>query len=93
MVWGAISYHGRSLLIRIEGIPGAIFQQDNACPNVATTVRDVFSAQQIQLLPWLAYLPDMSPNKPVWDLVGRSLARDLRSEASKDEILMRIQAI
>nr|XP_042910796.1 uncharacterized protein LOC107441252 [Parasteatoda tepidariorum] len=59
MVWGAISYHGRSNLIRIEGnlnsnryvrevlqpevvpflqgIPGAIFQQDNARPHVART--------------------------------------------------------
>ncbi|GFU57541.1 transposable element Tc1 transposase [Trichonephila clavipes] len=60
IVWGAISYHGRSNLLRIEGnlnsnrcvcavlqpevipflqgIPGAIFQQDNARPHVAKTV-------------------------------------------------------
>ncbi|GFV52440.1 hypothetical protein TNCV_2771871 [Trichonephila clavipes] len=41
MVWGAISYHGRSNLLRIEGIPGAIFQQDNAPPCVSKTVRDL----------------------------------------------------
>ncbi|GFX72346.1 uncharacterized protein TNCV_1253001 [Trichonephila clavipes] len=29
----------------------------------------------------------------LWDLVGRRLVRDPRPEASKDELLMRIQAI
>ncbi|GFW04346.1 transposable element Tc1 transposase [Trichonephila clavipes] len=60
MVWGTISYHGGSNLLRIEdnlnsnryarevlqpkvvpflqGIPRAIFQQDNARPHVAKTV-------------------------------------------------------
>ncbi|GFX34903.1 transposable element Tc1 transposase [Trichonephila clavipes] len=80
---GAISYHGRSNLLRIEdnlnsngyvreklhsetvpflqGIPGAIFQQDYARPHVARTVRDFCSAQHMQLLPWPAYSLDMSP--------------------------------
>ncbi|GFV28688.1 transposable element Tc1 transposase [Trichonephila clavipes] len=83
MVWGAISFYGRSNLLRIEsnlnskrfvrevlqpevvsflqGIPGAVFQQDNACPHVAKTVRDFCSAQHIQLLILPAYSPDMSP--------------------------------
>ncbi|GFW39020.1 transposable element Tcb1 transposase [Trichonephila clavipes] len=69
MVWGAISYHGRANLLRIEGnlnsnryvrevlqlevvpflqsILGAIFQQDNARPHVAQTVRDFCSAQHM----------------------------------------------
>ncbi|GFX64531.1 transposable element Tc1 transposase [Trichonephila clavipes] len=76
MVWGAISYHGRSILLRVEGnlnsnryvreelqpevipflqgIPETIFQQDNARPHVAKTVRDFCSAQHMQLLPWPA---------------------------------------
>lgn len=115
MVWGAISYHGRSNLLRIEGnlnsnryvrevlqpevvpflqgIPGAIFQQDNARPHVARTVRDFCSAQHMQLLPWPAYSPDMSPIEHVWDMVGRRLARDPRPAVSKDELWLRIQAI
>ncbi|PRD24850.1 UNVERIFIED_CONTAM: hypothetical protein NCL1_42587 [Trichonephila clavipes] len=47
----------------------------------------------MQLLPWPAYSPDMSPIEHVWDLVGRRLVRDPRSAASKDELLLRIQAI
>ncbi|PRD31644.1 UNVERIFIED_CONTAM: hypothetical protein NCL1_22998 [Trichonephila clavipes] len=74
MVWGVVSYHGRSNLLRIEGnlnsnryvrevlqpevvpflqgIFGAIFQQDNAHPLV---FRDFCSAQHIQLLPCPTY--------------------------------------
>ncbi|GFW93527.1 transposable element Tc3 transposase [Trichonephila clavipes] len=115
MVWGAISYRGRSNLLQIEdnfninryvrkvlhpdvvpflqGILEAIFQQDNARPHVAKTVRDFCSAQHMQLLPWPVNSPDMSPIEPVWDLIGRCLARDPRPKASKDELLQRIQAI
>ncbi|GFX95078.1 transposable element Tc1 transposase [Trichonephila clavipes] len=93
IVRGAISYQGRSNLLRIESIPGAIFQQDNAHPHVAKTVRDFCSAQHMQLLPWPAYSPDMSSIEHVWDLVGRRFARGLRPAASKDELLLRIHAI
>ncbi|GFX52479.1 nitric oxide synthase [Trichonephila clavipes] len=92
MVWGVIPYHGRFNLPRIEDIPGAIFQQDNAPPHVAKTFRDFCSAQHMQLLPWLAYSPDMSPIEHMWYLVGRRLARDPRPAASKDKLLLRIQA-
>ncbi|GFX69536.1 hypothetical protein TNCV_1769051 [Trichonephila clavipes] len=64
-----------------------------ARPHVAKNVRDFCLAQHMQLLPWPAYSPDMSPIEHVWDLVGRRLARDPRSAASKDELLLRIQAI
>ncbi|GFT83926.1 hypothetical protein TNCV_2020081 [Trichonephila clavipes] len=69
----------------LQGNPGAIFQQDNARPHVAKTVRDFCSTQHMQLLPWPAYSPDMSPIKHVWDLVGQRLARDPRPATSKDE--------
>ncbi|GFX79754.1 transposable element Tc1 transposase [Trichonephila clavipes] len=103
MVWDAISYHGRSNMLRIEGnldsnryihevqqpevvpflqgISGAIFQQDNARPHVAKTVRDFCSAQHMQLLPWSAYMPNMSLIEHVLDLVGWRLARDPRPAA------------
>ncbi|GFY14615.1 transposable element Tc1 transposase [Trichonephila clavipes] len=58
----------------LQGSPGAIFQPDNALPHVAKTVRDFCSAQQMQLLPWPAYFPDMSPIEHLGDLVGRRIA-------------------
>ncbi|GFV58999.1 transposable element Tcb2 transposase [Trichonephila clavipes] len=93
MVWGAISYHGRSRLLRMEGISGAIFQQHNAYPLVAKTVRVFCSAKPMQLLPWSAYSPLMSHIEHMWDLVGRRLTSDPRPAASKYELLLRIQAI
>ncbi|GFX66401.1 transposable element Tcb1 transposase [Trichonephila clavipes] len=47
----------------------------------------------MQLLPWPAYSPDMFPTERVWDLVGWRLARDPRFTASKDELLLHMQAI
>ncbi|GFW56909.1 transposable element Tcb1 transposase [Trichonephila clavipes] len=87
--------HGYSATTRsgCQGIPGAIFQQDNARLRIAKTVRDFCSAQQMQLLPSPAYLPDMSPVEHAWDLVGRRLARDPRPVASKEERLLHMQAI
>ncbi|GFW13540.1 transposable element Tcb2 transposase [Trichonephila clavipes] len=49
MVWGAILYHGRSNLLRIESIPGAIFQQNNERPHVAKTVRDLWDSVGLHL--------------------------------------------
>ncbi|GFU68135.1 hypothetical protein TNCV_247991 [Trichonephila clavipes] len=69
----------------IACIPGAFFQQANARSHVAKIVREFCSAQHMQLLPWPAYSPDMSPIVPLWDLVGPA--------ASKDELLLRIQVI
>ncbi|GFV39817.1 transposable element Tcb2 transposase [Trichonephila clavipes] len=77
----------------LQGIPGGIFQQDNARPHNAKTARDFCSAQHVHLLPWPAYAPDMLPIEYVWDLVDRRLARDPRPAASKDELLLRIQAM
>ncbi|GFU87302.1 transposable element Tcb1 transposase [Trichonephila clavipes] len=47
----------------------------------------------MQLLPWPAYSPGLSPIEPVWDLVGQRLALCPRPEALKDEFLLHIQAI
>ncbi|PRD27134.1 UNVERIFIED_CONTAM: tc1a [Trichonephila clavipes] len=77
----------------LQGIPGAIFQQDSVHPHVAKTVRDFCSDQHMQLLPCPVYSSDMSPIEHVWDLVGRCLARDRRPATSKNELLWCIQAM
>ncbi|GFT34908.1 transposable element Tc1 transposase [Trichonephila clavipes] len=104
MVWGAISYHGRSNLLQSEchlnsnrcvrevlqpevvsfpqGIPEAIFQQDNTQKHVAKIFRYFCSAQHMKLLPWLAYSSDMSLIEHVLTLVGRRLGRDPRRKTN-----------
>ncbi|GFS79298.1 transposable element Tc1 transposase [Trichonephila clavipes] len=66
----------------LQGLPGAVFQQDNVRPHVAKTVKSYLDSQQVQLHPWPAYSPDMSPIEHVWDIVGGRLARDLRPVVS-----------
>ncbi|GFT11076.1 transposable element Tcb2 transposase [Trichonephila clavipes] len=79
--------------VLIGRLPGAVFQQDNARPHVAKTVKSYLDSQQVQLLPWPAYSPDMSPIEHERDIVERRIARDLRPVASTDELLLRIQTI
>ncbi|GFW22668.1 transposable element Tcb1 transposase [Trichonephila clavipes] len=77
----------------LQGLPGAIFQQDNARPHVAKTVKSYLDSQQVQLLPWPVYSPDMTSIEHVWDIIGGRLARDLRPVVSTDELWLRIQTI
>ena len=77
----------------LQGTPEAIFQQNNACLDVLKTVRDICSAQRMQLLPWPAYSPDLSTTEQVWDLVIWRLTRHPQSATSKYEIWLSIHAI
>ena len=49
------------------------FQQDNARPHVARVVRDYLTQQNVDLLPWPAVSPDLSPIEHVWDEMERRL--------------------
>ncbi|GBM11129.1 Transposable element Tcb2 transposase [Araneus ventricosus] len=49
----------------LNGLPGAIFQQDNARPHTARVAQDFLS--HAQTLPWPARCPDLSPIEHVWD--------------------------
>ncbi|GFY21299.1 transposable element Tc1 transposase [Trichonephila clavipes] len=55
----------------LNGLPGAIFQQDNARPHTARVAQDILS--HFQTLPWLARSPDLSPVKHVWDQPKRQM--------------------
>ncbi|GFV23455.1 transposable element Tc1 transposase [Trichonephila clavipes] len=43
----------------LNGLPGAIFQQDNARPHIARVSQDFL--RHLQTLPWPARFPDLSP--------------------------------
>ncbi|GFV62948.1 hypothetical protein TNCV_4410121 [Trichonephila clavipes] len=70
----------------IAAFASATMPHDNARPHVAKTVRDICSAQHMQLLPWPAYSLEMPPIEHVWDSVSWHLALDLHPAASKDEL-------
>ncbi|GFV32419.1 DDE_3 domain-containing protein [Trichonephila clavipes] len=48
----------------LNGLPGAIFQQDNAHPHTARVAEDFL--RHFQTLPWPAHSPDLSPVEHVW---------------------------
>ncbi|GFU11813.1 transposable element Tcb2 transposase [Trichonephila clavipes] len=54
-----------------NGLPGAIFQQDNARPHTARVSQDFL--RPFQTLPWPARSPDLLPADHVWDQLKRQI--------------------
>ncbi|GFT97851.1 transposable element Tcb2 transposase [Trichonephila clavipes] len=55
----------------LNGLPGAIFQQDNARPHTAKVTQDFL--RHFQTLPLPARSPDLSPVEHVWDKLKRQM--------------------
>ncbi|GFY07953.1 transposable element Tcb2 transposase [Trichonephila clavipes] len=55
----------------LNSLPGAIFQQDNACPHTRRIAQDIL--RHYQTLPWPACFPDLSPVEHVWDQLKRQI--------------------
>ncbi|GBM14848.1 hypothetical protein AVEN_253182-1 [Araneus ventricosus] len=55
----------------MSSIQGGIFQQDNARPHTAAVSQRAL--QCVDILPWPARSPDLSPIEHLWDIIGRQL--------------------
>ncbi|GFS48068.1 transposable element Tcb2 transposase [Trichonephila clavipes] len=55
----------------LNGLPGAIFQQDNAHPHTPRVAQDFLL--HFQTLPWSARSPDLSLVEHVWDQLKRKM--------------------
>ncbi|GFS96885.1 transposable element Tcb2 transposase [Trichonephila clavipes] len=55
----------------LNGLPGAIFEQDNSCPHTARVAQDFL--HHFQTLPWPARSPNLSPVEHVWDEIKRQM--------------------
>ncbi|GFX85200.1 transposable element Tcb1 transposase [Trichonephila clavipes] len=56
----------------LNGLPGAIFQQDNARPHTSSVAQDFL--HHFQTLPWPSRSPDFSPVVHVWDQLKRQMS-------------------
>ncbi|GFU05406.1 transposable element Tc1 transposase [Trichonephila clavipes] len=79
-------------LVLHRGLATAIFQQDNVRPQVARIVRRFFVNHQIELLPWPARSPDLSPIENMWSMVAQRLTQITPSAATSDQLWQRMEA-
>ncbi|GFW40415.1 DDE_3 domain-containing protein [Trichonephila clavipes] len=56
----------------LNGLPGAIFQQDNARPHTARVAQDFL--RHFQTLSWPSRSPELSPVEHVWDQLKRQMS-------------------
>ncbi|GFU71028.1 transposable element Tcb1 transposase [Trichonephila clavipes] len=59
------------VLSYLQGLATAIFQQDKARPHVACIIQRFFANHQIELLPWSARSPYLSPIENMWSMVAQ----------------------
>ncbi|UYV78470.1 hypothetical protein LAZ67_16001593 [Cordylochernes scorpioides] len=72
----------------LQGVPNALYQQDNARPHTARISQQAL--QDVQMLPWPPYSPDLSPIEHVWDIIGRRLYA-LPQPRSEDELWQMVE--
>ncbi|UYV72860.1 hypothetical protein LAZ67_10001014 [Cordylochernes scorpioides] len=73
----------------LQGLPTAIFQQDNARPHVARIVQRFFVNHQIELLPWPVRSPDLSPIENMWSMVAQRLTQITFQTATPEQLFQR----
>ncbi|UYV80787.1 Transposase [Cordylochernes scorpioides] len=72
----------------LQGVPKALYQQDNARPHTARNSQQAL--QDVQMLPWPPYSPDFSPIEHVWDIIGRRW-HALPQPRSEDELWQMVE--
>ncbi|UYV83312.1 hypothetical protein LAZ67_23000465 [Cordylochernes scorpioides] len=72
----------------LQGVPNSLYQQDNARPHTARISQKAL--QDVQMLPWPPYSPDLSPIEHVWDIIGRRL-HALPQPRSEDELWQMVE--
>ncbi|UYV85123.1 hypothetical protein LAZ67_X004632 [Cordylochernes scorpioides] len=72
----------------LQGVPNALYQQDNARPHTARISQQAL--QDVQMLPRPPYSPDLSPIEHVWDIIGRRL-HALPQPRSEDELWQMVE--
>ena len=64
-----------------------VFQQDNARPHEARVTCHFLLAQGVNVLPWPAYSPDLSPVEHLWDYLGRHVANRIPRPRNRNQLV------
>ncbi|GFU53560.1 transposable element Tcb1 transposase [Trichonephila clavipes] len=75
-----------------QGLATAIFQQDNTRPHVAHIVQRFFVNHRMELLPWAARSPDLSPIENMWSMIAQRLTQITSPAATPDQLSHRVEA-
>ncbi|GFT52222.1 transposable element Tcb1 transposase [Trichonephila clavipes] len=59
----------------IQALRNPTFQQDNAQPHAAFSVRTFLDTKNVRLLPWLSRSSNLSPIENAWSMIAKRLAR------------------
>ncbi|GFX31132.1 transposable element Tc3 transposase [Trichonephila clavipes] len=76
----------------LQGCATAKYQQDNARPHMARIFQRFFGNHQIELLPWPARSPDLSPIENMWSMVAQPLTPITPPAATPDQLWQRVEA-
>ncbi|GFV79525.1 transposable element Tcb1 transposase [Trichonephila clavipes] len=76
----------------LQRLATALFQQDNARPYVKRIVQKFFVNHWIELLPWPAFSPDISPIENMWPMVAQRLTQITPPAVTPDPLWKRVEA-
>jgi hypothetical protein len=86
-----------SQLLKVEAIPlvlqspGRVFQQDNARCHIFRASMACLDSFCVEVLPWPARSPDLSPIEHLWDELGRAVQNNYGSQpANLQELRTRL---
>ena len=68
-----------------------VSQQDNARPHTARVTREYMQHENVEVLPWPAYSPDLSPIEHMWDQLGRRLANRNPKPGNRQQLVAALQ--
>jgi hypothetical protein len=68
-----------------------MFQHDNARPHVASICIQFLEPENVPVLPWSAYSPDMSPIKHVWNALDQRVRKRVPVPANIQQLCAAIE--
>lgn len=78
-------------VLPLMAAPRVVFQQDNARPHTARLTTAVFTANNINTLPWPSLSPDLNPIEHIWDELDRRLRARANAPATPNELFRALQ--